>query len=69
LSQPFHVAEIFSGKAGKFVTLEETISGFGALLEGQGDEYAEAAFYMVGNVEEAFEQGKKMAAEFGAKDK
>mmetsp|Transcript_12423 Transcript_12423/g.18096 ORF Transcript_12423/g.18096 Transcript_12423/m.18096 type:complete len:500 (-) Transcript_12423:1073-2572(-) len=65
LSQPFTVAEIFSGKAGKFVPLDETIAGFGALLEGQGDEYSESAFYMTGNIEEAFEQGKKLAAELG----
>jgi F0F1-type ATP synthase beta subunit len=67
LSQPFHVAEIFSGKPGKFVGLDETISGFSALLEGQGDEFAESAFYMVGNMEEAFEKGKKLAAELGDK--
>jgi F-type H+-transporting ATPase subunit beta len=65
LSQPFHVAEIFSGKAGKFVPLEETINGFNALLEGQGDEFSEASFYMVGNINEAFEQGRKLAAESG----
>jgi ATP synthase F1 beta subunit len=65
LSQPFHVAEIFSGKAGKFVPLEETISGFSALLEGQGDEFSEAAFYMVGNINEGFDQGRKLAAEAG----
>lgn len=65
LSQPFTVAEIFSGKAGKFVPLEETIAGFSALLEGQGDEFSEAAFYMVGNINEAFEQGRKLAAEAG----
>ena len=65
LSQPFTVAEIFSGKAGKFVPLDETISGFSALLEGQGDEFSEAAFYMVGNINEAMEQGRKLAAETG----
>ena len=65
LSQPFTVAEIFSGKAGKFVPLDETISGFSALLEGQGDEYSEAAYYMVGNINEAMEQGRKLAAETG----
>jgi len=46
LSQPFQVAEIFSGKAGIFVPLDETIDGFEALLEGAGDDYSEAAFYM-----------------------
>ena len=65
LSQPFHVAEVFSGKAGKFVSLEDTIAGFSALLEGQGDEFSEAAFYMVGNINEGFEQGRKLAAEAG----
>lgn len=61
LSQPFHMSEVFSGKPGKFVELQETIDGFGALLEGQGDEYPEGAFYMTGNLKEAFEQGRKMA--------
>ena len=63
LSQPFHVAEIFSGKAGKFVPLEETIDGFNALLTGDGDEMPEAAFYMVGNIDEAYNMAKKLAAE------
>jgi len=67
LSQPFHVAEIFSGKPGKFVSLEETILGFSTLLEGGGDEYAESAFYMVGNLNEAIEAGKKLAIEFASK--
>mmetsp|Transcript_15975 Transcript_15975/g.15382 ORF Transcript_15975/g.15382 Transcript_15975/m.15382 type:complete len:86 (-) Transcript_15975:44-301(-) len=61
LSQPFHMSEVFSGKKGKIVELQETIEGFGALLEGQGDEFPEAGFYMVGNLKEAFEQGKKLA--------
>jgi len=67
LSQPFTVAEIFSGKPGKFVSLEDTITGFSTLLEGGGDEYAESAFYMVGNLNEAIEAGKKLAAEFASK--
>lgn len=67
MSQPFHVAEIFSGKAGKFVPLEETIDGFSALLNGEGDEIPEAAFYMVGNIDEAYNMAKKLAAEL-AKD-
>lgn len=67
MSQPFHVAEIFSGKAGKFVPLEETIDGFSALLSGEGDEIPEAAFYMVGNIDEAYNMAKKLAAEL-AKD-
>jgi ATP synthase F1 beta subunit len=61
LSQPFFMSEVFSGKPGKLVELSETIEGFGALLEGQGDEYPEASFYMTGNLKEAFEQGRKMA--------
>ena len=65
LSQPFQVAEIFSGKAGIFVPLDETIDCFEALLEGAGDDYSEAAFYMTGNIEAAFEQGKKLALEAG----
>lgn len=65
LSQPFHVAEIFSGKAGKFVSLEETINGFDQLLNGGGDEYAESSFYMTGTIEEAFEVGKRLATEHG----
>lgn len=61
LSQPFFMSEIFSGKPGRFVELNETIEGFGALLEGQGDDYPESAFYMQGNLKEAFETGRKMA--------
>ena len=67
LSQPFHVAEVFSGKSGKFVSLEDTISGFSSLLEGGGDEYPESSFYMTGNIQEAFEQGKKLTAESESK--
>ena len=63
LSQPFFMSEVFSGKPGKFVPLNETIDGFSALLQGQGDEYPESAFYMTGNLEEAFEQGRRLAAE------
>ena len=57
LSQPFFMSEQFSGKPGVFVTLEDTIKGFGALLGGEGDLYPENAFYMVGNLEEAFKKG------------
>lgn len=57
LSQPFFMSEVFSGKKGKFVLLKDTIEGFGALLAGEGDLYPEAAFYMVGDLKEAFEQG------------
>jgi F-type H+-transporting ATPase subunit beta len=62
-SQPFHMAAVFSGKEGKFVELQETIDGFGALLGGDGDDYPEAAFYMTGNFKEATERGKLMASE------
>ena len=55
------MSEIFSGKKGKFVELPETIDGFTALLEGAGDDYPEASFYMTGNLKEAFEQGRKLA--------
>jgi F0F1-type ATP synthase beta subunit len=61
LSQPFFMSEVFSGKPGKLVELSDTLEGFAALLEGQGDEYPEGAFYMTGNLKEAFEQGRKMA--------
>jgi F0F1-type ATP synthase beta subunit len=63
LSQPFFMSEVFSGKPGKFVPLNETIDGFSALLQGVGDEYPESAFYMTGNLEEALEKGRKLAAE------
>jgi len=61
LSQPFHMSEVFSGKPGKFVQLQDSIDGFGELLGGAGDEYPEAAFYMTGTLKEAFDQGRKMA--------
>ncbi|RYE06472.1 MAG: F0F1 ATP synthase subunit beta [Rickettsiaceae bacterium] len=60
LSQPFHVAEVFTGAPGKFVNLEDTIAGFKALIEGKYDELPEAAFYMVGTIEEAVEKAKKL---------
>jgi F-type H+-transporting ATPase subunit beta len=63
LSQPFHVAEIFTGSPGKFVELADTIKGFRDLCEGKYDHLPEAAFYMVGTIEEAVEKGKKLAAE------
>ena len=63
LSQPFHVAEVFTGSPGKFVELADTIKGFKGLCEGQYDHLPEAAFYMVGTIEEAVEKGKKLAAE------
>src|ERR1700723_3293399 len=63
LSQPFFVAEIFTGSPGKFVELADTIKGFRAICEGKYDHLPEAAFYMVGNIDEAVEKGKKLAAE------
>jgi F-type H+-transporting ATPase subunit beta len=63
LSQPFFVAEIFTGAPGKFVDLADTIKGFKGLCEGKYDHLPEAAFYMVGTIEEAVEKGKKLAAE------
>jgi F-type H+/Na+-transporting ATPase subunit beta len=61
LSQPFHVAEVFTGRPGKFVELADTIKGFKDLCEGAYDNLPEAAFLMVGTIEEAVEQGKKLA--------
>jgi F-type H+-transporting ATPase subunit beta len=63
LSQPFHVAEVFTGSPGVFVQLEDTIRGFKGLCEGKYDNLPEAAFYMVGTIEQAVEKGKKLAAE------
>ena len=63
LSQPFHVAEVFTGSPGVFVDLADTIKGFKGLVEGKYDHLPEAAFYMVGTIEEAVEKGKKLAAE------
>jgi F-type H+/Na+-transporting ATPase subunit beta len=59
LSQPFHVAETFTGTPGKYVKLEETIKGFREILDGKHDELPEGAFYMVGGIEEAVEKAKK----------
>ncbi|MEP2495011.1 MAG: F0F1 ATP synthase subunit beta, partial [Parasphingorhabdus sp.] len=63
LSQPFHVAEVFTGIKGKFVDLEDTIKSFKAVVDGEYDHLPENAFYMVGGIEEAIEKGKEMAAE------
>ena len=60
LSQPFHVAEVFTGSPGKLVGLEDTIKGFSGIIKGDYDHLPEAAFYMVGTIEEAVEKGKKM---------
>jgi len=61
MSQPFHVAEIFTGTPGKFVTLDQTIAGFKGLLAGQYDELPEQAFYMVGPIDEVIEKAAEMA--------
>ncbi len=65
LSQPFHVAEVFTGLPGKFVDLKDTIAGFKGLVEGKYDYMPEAAFYMVGTIEEAIEKAKKLEAKVG----
>jgi F-type H+-transporting ATPase subunit beta len=63
LSQPFHVAEVFTGSPGKLVSLEDTIRGFKGLVNGDYDHLPEQAFYMVGNIDEAIAKAQKMAAE------
>ena len=63
LSQPFNVAEVFTGQAGVLVSLEDTIKGFTQIADGEHDDLPEAAFYMVGTIEEAVEKAKAMAAE------
>ncbi|HKG76812.1 MAG TPA: F0F1 ATP synthase subunit beta [Beijerinckiaceae bacterium] len=63
LSQPFFVAEVFTGSPGKLVALEDTIKGFKGLVDGQYDHLPEAAFYMVGSIEEAIEKAQRLAAE------
>jgi F-type H+-transporting ATPase subunit beta len=60
LSQPFHVAEVFTGSPGKYVTLAETIRGFKMIVAGECDHLPEQAFYMVGTIDEAFEKAKKV---------
>src|SRR5262245_59917847 len=60
LSQPFHVAEVFTGQKGKYVSLKDTIRGFKGILAGEFDALPEQAFYMVGTIEEAVEQAKKL---------
>jgi F-type H+-transporting ATPase subunit beta len=62
LSQPFFVAEIFTGSPGKYVTLEESIKGFDTILSGELDDLPEQAFYLVGNIEEAKEKAEKIRA-------
>ena len=59
-SQPFHVAEVFTGSPGKYVSLKDTIRGFKMIVDGECDHLPEQAFYMVGGIEEAFEKAKTM---------
>jgi len=63
LSQPFHVAEQFTGLKGTIVSIEDTIKGFNMIMDGEVDEYPEAAFNLVGNIAEAIEKGKKILAD------
>jgi F-type H+-transporting ATPase subunit beta len=65
LSQPFQVAEVFTGKEGKLVTMEQTIQGFTEILAGKYDHLPEVAFYMVGHVEEVVAKAKRLAAGSG----
>jgi F-type H+-transporting ATPase subunit beta len=60
LSQPFHVAEVFTGTPGKYVALEETISGFKSIVNGEVDDLPEQAFYMVGNLDEAKQKAETL---------
>jgi len=63
LSQPFHVAEQFTGLKGVLVDIKDTIKGFNMIIDGEVDEYPEAAFNLVGTIEDAIEKGKKLLAE------
>jgi len=62
LSQPFHVAEQFTGIAGKYVKLADSIRGFQEIVDGKHDDISEQAFYMVGTIEEAIEKSRQMKA-------
>jgi F-type H+-transporting ATPase subunit beta len=63
LSQPFHVAEVFTGTPGVFVQLEDTVRSFKAVVEGEYDHLPEQAFYMVGGIDQVIEKAKKLADE------
>jgi F-type H+-transporting ATPase subunit beta len=65
-SQPFHVAEVFTGAPGKYVSLKETIRGFKMIVDGDVDHLPEQAFYMVGGIDEAIKKGEEMAAKKAA---
>jgi F-type H+-transporting ATPase subunit beta len=69
LSQPFHVAEVFTGSPGKYVDLKDTINGFKGILEGKYDDLPEMAFYMVGDIKEVQEKSEKMAREMSGGNK
>jgi F-type H+-transporting ATPase subunit beta len=60
LSQPFHVAEVFTGTKGKYVSLKDTIRGFREIVDGKHDSLPEQAFYMIGPIEEAVEKAKSL---------
>ena len=66
LSQPFHVAEAFTGLKGVFVDISDTIKGFNMIMDGEVDDYPEAAFNLVGTIEDAIEKGKKILAQANA---
>ena len=63
LSQPFHVAEQFTGIPGVFVNIEDSIKGFNMIMDGEVDKYPEAAFNLVGTIDDAIAKGKKMIAD------
>jgi len=63
LSQPFHVAEQFTGLQGKLIPIEDTIKGFNMIMDGEVDQYPEAAFHLVGTIEEAIEKGERLLKE------
>ena len=63
LSQPFFVAEAFTGSPGKYVRIEDTIRGFAEIIEGKHDDLPEGAFYMVGTIQEAVDRGRELAGE------
>ncbi len=69
LSQPFQVAQVFTGFEGKFVSLKDTIYGFKSILEGKFDHLPEPAFYMVGHIDEVVEKAKKLASDLGSGSK
>jgi len=63
LSQPFFVAEVFTGKAGKYCRIEDTVDGFRQIIDGQHDDVPEQAFYMVGTIDEVLERARDLASQ------